>query len=92
MSSNTSGFIFSIMVVVLTNEREIIMESLQGTTIRGYEIHEEIGAGGFGTVYRALQASIGREVAIKVILPQFASQPNFIRRFDAEAQLVVRME
>jgi WD40 repeat protein/serine/threonine protein kinase len=68
------------------------METVQGTIIRGYEIQEEIGSGGFGTVYRALQSSIGREVSIKVILPQFANQPNFIRRFDAEAQLVARLE
>jgi len=61
-------------------------------TIRGYELHERIGAGGFGEVYRAYQPSVGREVAIKVILPQFANEPDFIRRFDKEAQLVARLE
>jgi len=60
--------------------------------IRGYELRESIGAGGFGNVYRAYQPVIDREVAIKFILPQFANQPDFIRRFETEAQLVARLE
>ncbi|MDX2136546.1 MAG: protein kinase, partial [Chloroflexota bacterium] len=60
--------------------------------IKGYEIRERIGAGGFGAVYKAYQTTIGREVAIKVILPDRASQPDFIRRFESEAQLVARLE
>ncbi|HLF36450.1 MAG TPA: adenylate/guanylate cyclase domain-containing protein, partial [Anaerolineales bacterium] len=61
-------------------------------TPRGYKLLEQIGAGGFGAVYRALQPEVGREVAIKVILPQFANDPEFIRRFETEAQLVARLE
>ncbi len=59
---------------------------------RGYEIIEEIGAGGFGVVYRAHQPSIGRDVAIKVILSKYADQPDFAARFDAEAQIVAGLE
>ena len=62
------------------------------STIRGYEIRAKIGEGGFGAVYRAYQPSVGREVAIKVILPKYANHPDFIRRFEAEAQLVARLE
>ncbi len=65
---------------------------LSGKTLRGYEILERIGDGGFGNVYRAAQPSVNREVAVKVILPEFANQPHFIRRFEAEAQLVARLE
>src|SRR5512143_3620888 len=68
------------------------MEDLSGTNIKGYELRERIGAGGFGTVYRAYQSSVGREVAIKMILPHFANHPDFIRRFAAEAGLVARLE
>src|SRR5574341_1036036 len=64
----------------------------QGQEIRGYELRERIGAGGFGEVYRAYQPSVGREVAVKVILPQHANHPDFIRRFETEAQLVARLE
>jgi WD40 repeat protein/serine/threonine protein kinase/DNA-binding XRE family transcriptional regulator/energy-coupling factor transporter ATP-binding protein EcfA2 len=60
--------------------------------IRGYELRERIGAGGFGEVYRAEQPGIGREVAVKVILPAYANHPEFIRRFEAEAQLIARLE
>ncbi|MBL8130711.1 MAG: protein kinase [Anaerolineae bacterium] len=62
------------------------------TTIKGYELRERIGAGGFGVVYRAYQPSVQREVAIKVILPRHANQPDFIRRFEVEAQIIARLE
>jgi len=35
---------------------------------------------------------VGREVAIKIILPEFANRPDFIRRFETEAQLVAQLE
>src|SRR5262245_62366976 len=60
--------------------------------VKGYELRERIGTGGFGAVYRAFQTTVGREVAIKIILPGLASQPEFIRRFEGEAQLVARLE
>ena len=61
-------------------------------TVKGYELREQLGAGAIGEVYRAVQPVVGRDVAIKVIRPQFASQPDFIRRFETEAQLVARLE
>jgi WD40 repeat protein/DNA-binding SARP family transcriptional activator len=60
--------------------------------LRGYELVEEIGEGGFGVVYRAWQPQLAREVAIKAIRPALANDPEFIRRFEAEAQLVARLE
>ncbi len=65
---------------------------LSGQTIKGYELQARLGQGGFGAVYRAYQPSVRREVAIKVILPEFANQPEFIRRFEAEAQIVAHLE
>lgn len=60
--------------------------------IKGYQLQDTLGEGGFGTVYRAYQPLIKREVAIKVIRASYANQPEFIRRFEAEAQLVARLE
>src|SRR5262245_13899019 len=60
--------------------------------LKGYELKERIGAGGFGAVYRAYQSTINREVAIKIILPGRANRPDSIRRFEGEAQLVARLE
>ena len=58
----------------------------------GYELREVVGSGAFGVVHRAYQSSVGREVAIKIIRPEFANHPEFIRRFEIEAQLVARLE
>ncbi|MGB7338119.1 MAG: protein kinase [Phototrophicaceae bacterium] len=65
---------------------------LTGRIIRGYEILEQIGAGGFGAVYRASQPVLKREVAIKVVLPEYANSPDFVRRFEIEAEVVARLE
>jgi len=71
---------------------EIGIEDLSGRAIRGYALGERIGKGGMGVVYRAVQSIVEREVAVKIILPQYANHPDFIRRFEAEAQLVARLE
>ncbi|MCL4875036.1 MAG: protein kinase [Anaerolineae bacterium] len=68
------------------------MDDLTGQSIKGYELKEKIGAGSFGAVYRAYQSQVKREVAVKIVLPQYANHPDFIRRFEAEAQLVARLE
>lgn len=60
--------------------------------LRGYRVIEKIGGGKGSNVYRAYQPLIGREVAIKVIVPEYANQEAFIRRFDFEAQVVARLE
>ena len=57
-----------------------------GDSLRGYELREQIGAGTFGVVYRAYQPAVGREVAIKVIRPEYANHPAFVRRFEYEAR------
>ena len=71
---------------------DVGLEDLSGRAVRGYALHERLGAGGFGVVYRAEQPGIGRAVAIKIILPQYANLPEFIRRFEAEAQIIARLE
>ena len=63
-----------------------------GEPLRGYRLVEMVGAGVFGTVYRAVQPEVGREVAVKVLRPEFAGHPEFVRRFSANGQLVARLE
>jgi WD40 repeat protein/transcriptional regulator with XRE-family HTH domain len=65
---------------------------LQPQPPHNYILHEQIGSGGFSVVYRAVQPEVGREVAIKIILPRYANQATFIRRFESEAQTVARLE
>ena len=78
-------------------ERELLGPDPAGSAsdagpVRGYVLADAIGEGSFGTVYRATQAAIGREVAVKVIRAELADDPAFIRRFEAEAQLVAGLE
>lgn len=68
------------------------MQTSEHKMLKGYRLEERIGAGGFGAVYRAKQSTIDREVAIKIILPSLANNPDFIRRFESEAHLIARLE
>jgi len=61
-------------------------------SLRGYELHQQLGAGVFGEVFLAYQPTVRRDVAIKTIVPKYANDPNFIRRFEAEAQVVASLE
>jgi hypothetical protein len=60
--------------------------NLVGKTLGSYQILDEIGRGGMAVVYRAYQPSLNREVAIKVLPPQFTFDQQFIQRFVREAQ------
>ncbi len=60
--------------------------------LRGYRLGAVIGEGAFGRIYRASQPTLGREVAIKVVRPDLADNPEFIRRFDGEAKIIARLE
>ena len=60
--------------------------------VPGYELGDLIGEGAFGAVYRAVQPSLDREVAVKAIRAELADDPRFVQRFETEAQLVARLE
>jgi hypothetical protein len=62
------------------------MTLASGSRLGPYEILAPIGAGGMGEVYRALDPSLGREVAIKVLPASFSADPDRLRRFEQEAR------
>src|SRR5208337_3517929 len=57
-----------------------------GTRLDTFEIIAPLGAGGMGEVYRARDATLKREVAIKVLPSYFSQDPDRLRRFEQEAQ------
>jgi len=63
-----------------------------GRALRGYVLRDVIGEGSFGTVYRATQPHVGRDVAVKVVRRELADDRAFIHRFEAEARMVARLE
>jgi len=77
---------------ILNHDRDLASSDAGGRKLRGYRLGNRIGEGAYSIVYRATQPSIGREVAIKVIRKELANERDFIRRFEAEAQLVARLQ
>jgi Tol biopolymer transport system component len=57
-----------------------------GTRLGPYEILSAIGAGGMGEVYRAHDARLGRDVALKVLLAATTADPDRLRRFEQESR------
>ena len=64
------------------------MRLTSGSRIGPYEIVAPLGAGGMGEVYRAHDARLGREVAIKVLPASFAVDADHLRRFEQEARAI----
>ena len=59
-----------------------------GTRLAQYEIIAPLGSGGMGDVYRARDSRLGRDVAVKVMAPHIAADPEMRRRFETEARAV----
>src|SRR5207302_6003498 len=61
------------------------------STIAHYKITSKLGEGGMGAVYRATDTKLNREVAIKVLPPAFANDPDRLARFTREAQVLASL-
>jgi predicted Ser/Thr protein kinase len=57
-----------------------------------YEVGEEIGRGGMAVVYRAREKGLDRDVAIKILPPQFTFDDSFVQRFQREARIAAGLE
>lgn len=62
-----------------------------GQRVGRYEVLDLLGAGGMGSVYRALDASLGREVAIKALASTFRGDSASLRRFEREARVLATL-
>src|ERR1700690_163176 len=67
------------------------MALASGTKLGPYEIVALLGAGGMGEVYRARDTKLGRDVALKLLPPQFTADPDRVARFTREAQVLASL-
>jgi serine/threonine protein kinase len=63
----------------------------ESITIPGYSILRELGEGGMASVYLAIQDSLERQVALKIMSPLLNSDPGFAARFRREARIVAQL-
>ena len=62
-----------------------------GTRFAAYEIRSVLGVGGMGEVYGARDIRLGRDVAIKILSPQFTSIEDLLARFEREARMLASL-
>jgi len=67
-------------------------DQLTGRTLGGYRIIRRLGRGGMGAVYEALQESLGRHVALKVLPAALAQDRDFVARFQREAMAAAALK
>jgi eukaryotic-like serine/threonine-protein kinase len=62
-----------------------------GNVVGNYKITEKLGEGGMGAVYKGVDLMLEREVAIKALRPELASQPQVVERFRSEAVTLAKL-
>ena len=61
-------------------------ESSKPRRLGDFEFVKELGSGGMGTVWEAVQTSLGRRVALKLLAPHISMSPTALQRFQREAE------
>ena len=72
-------------------EGDSYIQDLVGRRLGPYEIRTKLGEGGMGAVYKAYDPSLEREVAVKILPPEFARDRSYIQRFEREARALARL-
>ena len=67
-------------------------DDMIGKNLAHFTILEEIGRGGMATVYSAMQKSMSRKVAVKILPRHFMHSPDFIERFEREVDVISKLE
>lgn len=75
----------------ISSPRSGLLVPRQGV-VRGFELRELIGQGTFGVVYRAFQASAGRELALKIFHQEYSNHPGTVLKFEARAQMIAGLD
>src|SRR3954465_232611 len=70
---------------------EVPPPDLTGRTLGDYQLLRRLGTGGMGQVYLARQLSLKRDVAVKLLRDEMAANPTALKRFQAEAEAVAKL-
>jgi hypothetical protein len=85
------GFLAAALESAAKMLEENASPTLIGRQLGSYRIQSLFGAGGMGEVYRARDAKLGRDVAIKVLRASFARDPDRLRRFERETRMLAAL-
>jgi len=72
-------------------EARVAADSLEGTHLKHFEVVRLLGRGGMGAVYYGNDTSLERPVAIKILAPELAHDPEVVERFEREARAQARL-
>src|SRR5260221_3734650 len=78
--------------IISMNRPHAAGEGLQGRKLGHFELIEPLGAGGMAAVIRATDLQLGRVVALKVLPPEMAADPENINRFKQEARAAAKLD
>ncbi|MFH1551052.1 MAG: FHA domain-containing serine/threonine-protein kinase [Planctomycetota bacterium] len=81
-----------ILISLLPDEEKDDAGGLIGEVLAGYRLERRIGRGGMGTVYLAMQLSLKRPVALKILSDDLAQNSNFISMFISEARAAAQLQ
>jgi len=90
-SASDDGFLADPPLDMSPQTITALLATRVGASIGGYQLQELLGAGGMGEVYRAHDAKLGRDVAIKILPSAFTSNPDRLARLEREARMLAAL-
>jgi serine/threonine protein kinase len=91
MENQNNDILFDEGKTIASKGGEVVVAGLIGKTLGEFEITREIGRGGMGVVYEAIQKSLNRKVAIKVLPESFSIKKEFVDKFLKEAKVLASL-
>ena len=89
--ASVAGFLEGASASAASIVRDTAESLLTNRRLGVYQVFERIGVGGMGEVYRARDAKLGRDVAIKILPKLFAGVPDRLARFEREARVLASL-